>query len=44
MIQEPLVCDGVANGLGFIANLGVCVVWHPQGEALFNVRVVDTDA
>ena len=22
----------------------VCVVWHPQGEALFNVRVVDTDA
>ena len=27
-----------------IADLGVRGVWIPQGEALFDVRVVDTDA
>ena len=26
------------------SDLGVCGVWQPQGEALFDVHVVDTDA
>ena len=28
----------------FIADLSVCGVWIPQADALFDVRVVDTDA
>ena len=27
-----------------IADLGVCSVWSPQSEALFDIRVTDTDA
>ena len=44
VIRELVVRDGNADGPGLIADLGVCGVWQPQGEALFNVRVVDTDA
>ena len=43
VIQEPIVCDGDADGPGPIVDLGVCRVWQPQGEALFDVHVVDTD-
>ena len=44
VIREPVVCDSDANGPGLIADLGVRGVWQPQGEALFDVCVVDTDA
>ena len=44
VIREPVVHDGDADGPGLIADLGVRGVWQPQGEALFDVRVVDTDA
>ena len=35
------MCDGDNDSPALIADLGV---WIPQGEALFDVRVVDTDA
>ena len=41
---EPIVCDGDENSPALIADLGVREVWVPQGEALFDVRVADTDA
>ena len=44
VIQEPVVCDSDANGPGLIADFGVRGVWQPQGEAFFDVRIVDTDA
>ena len=44
VIGEPVVRDGDADGPGLIADLGVRGMWQPQGEALFDVRVVDTDA
>ena len=44
VIGEPAVHDGDADDPGLITNLGVRGVWQPQGEALFDVRVVDTDA
>ena len=42
--HEPIakVCDGDENSPALIADLGVRGV--PQGEALFDVRVADTDA
>ena len=44
VIEEPVVRDSDADGPGLIANLGVHGVWQPQGEALLDVHVVDTDA
>ena len=44
VIREPVVRDGDADSPGLIADLGVRGVWQPQGEALFDVHVVDTDA
>ena len=44
VIREPVVRDGDADSPGLIADLGVRGVWQPQGEALFDVCVVDTDA
>ena len=44
VIREPVVRDGDADVPGLIADLGVRGVWQPQVEALFDVRVVDTDA
>ena len=44
VVREPIVCDSDADGPGLIADLGVRGVWQPQGEALFDVRVVDMDA
>jgi len=39
------VCDGSAgNSDTLIADLCVCGVWQPQTEALFDIRVVNTDA
>ena len=44
VVREPIVCDGDKDSPALIADLGVRGVWIPQGEALFDVRVVDTDA
>ena len=38
------MCDGSASADTLIADLCVCGVWEPQTEALFDIRVVDTDA
>ena len=42
--KEPVVCDGVAGVNILIADLCVCRVWELQIEALFDIRVIDTDA
>ncbi len=44
--REPVVRDAnYSNGdSALVADLGVRGVWIPQAEALFDVRVVDTDA
>ena len=44
VIREPIVRDSDADGPGLIADLGVHGMWQPQGEALFDEWVVDTDA
>ena len=44
VVREPILCDGDNDSPALIADLGVRGVWIPQGEALFDVRVVDTDA
>jgi len=39
------VCNGSAgNSDTLIADLCICGAWQPQTEALFNIRVIDTDA
>ena len=40
----PIMCDSVDGADTLIADLCVCGVWDPQTEALFDIRVVDTDA
>ncbi len=46
VVREPIVRDADdARGIpALVADLGVRGVWQPQSEALFDVRVVDTDA
>jgi len=44
VVCEPIVCDGNEVSPALIADLGVRGAWIPQVEALFNVRVADTDA
>ena len=44
VVREPVVCDGNEVSPALIADLGVRGVWIPQAEALFDVRVADTDA
>ena len=46
IILEPVIqkaCE-VADESDLIADLGVQEVWQPQAQALFDVRVIDTDA
>ena len=38
------MCENEGDGVVLIADLGVRGVWQPQVEALFDVRVTDTDA
>jgi len=42
--KEPIVCDNSTGADTLIADLCVHEVWEPQTEALFDIRVVDTDA
>jgi len=44
VVREPIVCDGNKISPALITDLGVRGVWISQAEALFDVRVVDTDA
>jgi len=45
VLKEPVVCDGSAgNSDTLIADLCVRGVWQPQTEALFDIRVIDTDS
>jgi len=38
------VCDNSAGADTLVADLCVCGFWESQTEALFDIRVVDTDA
>ena len=42
--REPVVADDCTDGETLIADLGVRGVWSPQSEALFDIRIIDTDA
>ena len=44
--RKPIVSDAVVDPSGetLVADLSVRGVWLPQAEALFDVRIVDTDA
>jgi len=44
VMKEPIVCDNSAGADTLIIDLCVRGVWEPQTEALFDIRVVDTDA
>jgi len=42
--KEPIVCNNFAGANTLIADLCVHGVWESQTKALFDIRVVDTDA
>lgn len=43
--REPIVCESSDSaGSTLVADLCVRGVWQPQCEAIFDIRVVDTDA
>jgi len=44
--REPIISDAAVDPSGetLVADLSVRGVWLPQAEALFDVRIVDTDA
>ena len=44
VVKEPVVNDGSAGSDTLIADLCVHGVWEAQTEALFDIRVIDTDA
>ena len=44
VVSEPVVRDASVDSEAFIADLGARGVWEPQAMALFDIRVVDTDA
>ena len=46
VVREPIVKEAgsKANGPGLRADLGIRGVWTPQVEALFDIKVIDTDA
>ena len=44
MKREPVVANDCTDGETLIADLGVHGVWSSQSEALFDIRVIDTDA
>ena len=41
--HEPVIADDCAVAETLIADLGVCGVWSPQSEALFDTCVIDID-
>ena len=41
---EPVVWEASSEYDALVADLGICGVWEPQAEALFDICVIDTDA
>ena len=46
MVREPVVREAncSTDTTALVADLSVCGVWVPQFEALFDIRIIDTDA
>ena len=44
VVKKPVVHDESAGADTLITDLCVCGVWEPQIKALFDIRIVDTDA
>ena len=45
VIREPVVCDSTdSSNSALVADIGIQRVWQRQAMALFDVRVLDTDA
>ena len=45
VIREPVVCDSIdSSNSALVADIGIRGVWQRQAMALFDVRVLDTDA
>ena len=44
VLKEPIVRNGDGDSPGLVADLAVSGLWQSQTEALFDVRVIDTDA
>ena len=46
VIREPVIREGdpASDDPGLRLNLGIRGVWLPQVEALFDIRVINTDA
>ena len=44
VVSEPVVRDASVDDEALIVDLGVRGVWEPQAMALFDIRVVDTNA
>ena len=42
--HEPVVREASSEHDAHVADLGIRGVWEPQAEALFDLRVIDTDA
>ena len=43
VVKEPIVREATTSTPALIANLAVTGAWTPQTEALFDIRVIDTD-
>ena len=44
VVKEPIVREATTSTSALIANLAERGAWTPQTEALFDIRVIDTDA
>ena len=44
VVKEPIVREATISTPALITDLAVRGVWTPQTEALFDIRVIDTDA
>ena len=44
VIREPVISEASGDDSTLVADSSVRGVWLPQAEALFDVRVSDTDA
>jgi len=42
--REPVVSEDSATDESLIADLGICGVWSPQSEVLFDICITNTDA
>ena len=40
---EPIIKDSSNGHDALVADLGICGVWQPQAEALFDICMIDTD-